>query len=185
MVKNIIEDIRLVQGIKKGSVKCFEQLYYKYYTLFNKLIIGIVKDSISAEDITQNIFMKVWIRRESLDDKQGIFSYLYVLAKHEIYKFLKTKYNHGTESLVIGIHDSKQPTKSVEDEYISSEWHDAFLKAVEALPEKRRLVFKLSRFEHRSASDIADLMGLSVRTVEKHLELAVKDLHNNIEKRMS
>lgn len=170
------QDMRLIHEIKKGSVKGFEILFLKYYPRFSSFIFGLVKDEWIAEDIAQNVFMKVWIHRESLQEDQSMQAYLYVLAKYEVYNHFRAKHNRVVDRYIDGIHDNEIQNSEVEDKLHMEELQRSIYAAIESMPEKRREIFKMSRYQHKQAKEIAEITGLSIRTVEKHIELALRDL---------
>lgn len=81
----------LLRQLIRGDIAGYEVLFHKYYPTFFAFIKGMTKETVVAEDITQNIFMKVWLNRERLDAAKSICNYLFVLAKHEIYNYFRTK----------------------------------------------------------------------------------------------
>lgn len=81
----------LLRQLIRGDIAGYEVLFHKYYPTFFAFIKGMTKETVVAEDITQNIFMKVWLNRERLDAAKSIRNYLFVLAKHEIYNYFRTK----------------------------------------------------------------------------------------------
>ena len=74
----------LLRQLIGGDIAGYEVLFHKYYPTFFAFIKGMTKETAVAEDIAQNIFMKVWLNREKLDAAKSIRNYLFVLAKHEI-----------------------------------------------------------------------------------------------------
>lgn len=171
-----VQDKRLIHEIKKGNVKVFEIFFLKYYPRFSSFILGLVKDKWIAEDIAQNVFMKVWIHRDSLQEEQSLQAYLYVLSKHEIYNHFRAKCNRVVDYYIEGMHDCIIQEPEVENELYLKELQHSIYTAIESMPEKRREVFKMSRYGHRSSKEIAKITNLSIRTVEKHIELALRDL---------
>ena len=81
----------LLRQLIRGDIAGYEVLFHKYYPTFFAFIKGMTKETAVAEDIAQNIFMKVWLNREKLDAAKSIRNYLFVLAKHEIYNYFRTK----------------------------------------------------------------------------------------------
>lgn len=169
----------LITGIKNGDVQCFEELFIKYYSHFNQFIFGLVKDEWISEDITQNTFIKVWVNREKLQSNLSIHSYLYVIAKYEVYNHFRSKQNQIVDRFLDGVHDTVV-TPSAENELFWNEMQKAIADTIETMPEKRRAIFKMSRFEHKSAKEIAEIMHISARTVEKHIELALRELRTKL-----
>ena len=138
----------------------------------------MTKETAVAEDIAQNIFMKVWLNREKLDAAKSIRNYLFVLAKHEIYNYFRTKSRTFTTlKEAIAQTESKGggnlPSRNELDLAETAEQVEII---VGKMPPQRQQIFRMSRFEHMPSREIAEQLNLSVRTVDKHLELALKEL---------
>lgn len=147
----------------------------------------MTKDQYIAEDITQNIFLKVWLNREKLDETKSIRNYLFVLAKHEVYNYFRSK-DHSVLSLRDVIIDAStgggMPTSrsnETEEQIELRETIHLVESVVQKMPPQRQHIFRLSRFEHLPSKEIATRLNLSVRTVDKHLELALRELRNHMD----
>jgi RNA polymerase sigma-70 factor (ECF subfamily) len=168
-------DIELIHGVKNGDIRSFERMFSKYYSVFYKFALGLVKDEWYAEDIAQNVFMKVWQRRATLKEDESLYSYLYVLTKYEIYDHFREKHIKLVDRIGERF-DFDTLQHDAEDTIYHHDLETALNDAIESLPEKRKEIFKMSRYECLSSKEIAERTGLSVRTVEKHIELALRDL---------
>ena len=157
----------------------FEVLFHKDYPRFFAFIKGFVKDESNAKDIAQNIFMKVWIHRETLNEELSISTYLYVLAKHEICNFFRAK-KYLTLDLDLSSINHLY-CSDVEENYNLKEMESIINDAIRLMPEKRRQIFRMSRLDHIPEKEIAEEMNISVRTVEKHIELALKNIRSSLE----
>ena len=151
-----------------------KQMFLQYYDIICRFLERMIKDQNMAEDLAQNVFMKVWINRHSLNERRSIRSYLYVLAKNAAIDYLRT--SHSVE-----FEDEYSPpdndTPDILLEFVEiKEWIDT---QVGKMPPQRQKIFRMSRLENKSNKEIADELGVSVRTVEKHLELAFRQLRNN------
>lgn len=166
----------LVTGLKKSSTAAYKQLFLRYYANIVRFLARMFKDEARAKDIAQNIFLKVWLGREKLDENKSIKNYLYVLAKNEAINNLRY------ESRISHYDDSMQPEDSVGvlEEVNCRETGEIIRRCIEHMPSQRRYVFKMSREENLSNKEISEMLNISVRTVEKHIELALKDLRKVI-----
>lgn len=72
------------------------------------------------------------------------------------------------------------PSSTIEEQYNYAELNELLIQNISKMPPQRQLIFRMSRCEHLSNREIAERLGLSVRSVDKHIELALKDLHNSI-----
>lgn len=173
--RNLIEDL-LQPG---ADVRAFERVFHRYYPMVLNFIKGMLKDFVMAEDVAQNIFMKLWLNRLTLHKDQSLKNYLCVMARNEVINILTSK---SSKSLTLqpSIQDSSLMDRSVEDWLSYNETNARIQNDIEALPPQRREVFKMSRYEHMSNMEIAVKLNLSIRTVEKHIELALKDLRRSM-----
>lgn len=174
-------DSSLISAVKKDDKGAYEQLFVRYYPTLLRFIHGMLKDNHMAEDIAQNIFMKLWIHREKLDSTQSLKNYLFVLAKHEIFNIFKAKRTTMLSLLPqLNDRDIEDRGYSIEEQYNYAELNELLIQNISKMPPQRQLIFCMSRCEHLSNREIAERLGLSVRSVDKHIELALKDLHNSI-----
>ena len=86
-------DRQLIRNIRKGDAKSFEELFDRYYDRFYAFACALLHDRDAAEDILQNVFLKLWIGRERLDEDRSVSNYLLVSVRNEIYDWLSLKYN--------------------------------------------------------------------------------------------
>ena len=173
----------LLRQLIRGDIAGYEVLFHKYYPTFFAFIKGMTKETAVAEDIAQNIIMKVWLNREKLDAAKSIRNYLFVLAKHEIYNYFRTKSRTFTTlKEAIAQTESKGgggtlPSRNeIEEKLDLAETAEQVEIIVGKMPPQRQQIFRMSRFEHMPSREIAEQLNLSVRTVDKHLELALKEL---------
>ncbi len=170
---SVTEEQLLLRQLRDGDMKSYETLFHRYYPTFFAFARGMLKDEGAAEDIIQNVFMKIWIHREALDETMSIKNYIYVLSKREIFNHLRTKYNtHVVLTEDMMMLEQSSPSEEVPADY--RELREAVQSVINAMPPKRRSVFCLSRFKSLTNQEIADRLGISIRTVEKHIELALR-----------
>ena len=168
----------LLRQLIRGDIAGYEVLFHKYYPTFFAFIKGMTKETAVAEDIAQNIFMKVWLNREKLDAAKSIRNYLFVLAKHEIYNYFRTKSrSHTSTRAPTPRRAPNLPSRNeIEEKLDLAETAEQVEIIVGKMPPQRQQIFRMSRFEHMPSREIAEQLNLSVRTVDKHLELALKEL---------
>lgn len=166
----------LIIGLKYGDEMCFEKLLRKYYPRFRAYTYRLIHDQHQAEDILQNVFMKLWMNRLTLDENISIVTYLFVLTRNEILNHIRYSRMHPLAS-----GDETVKEEIVNNEFDFNDLYALLLNIIEnKLPERRREIFKMNRFEHLSPSEIARRLGLSTRTVEKHIELALKTIRGTL-----
>lgn len=170
----IMTEKELTEGIKRGNSATYRQLFLQYYAIILRFLQKFVGQSEAASDMAQDIFMKVWINRHRLDPDKSIKSYLYTLAKNEALNYMK-RARHAINSTLSDDLPASDKTENLV-EYV--ELRTALGRKIDEMPPMRKLVFQMSRYSQLSNQDIADKLNISVRTVEKHLELARKDIEN-------
>ena len=160
--------------LREGDPLSFEILFQKYYVRFYNFVFNLTKDSQAAEDIIQNVFMKIWINRASLRPDQSIHNYIYVLSKREILNHIRDRKAYvQVERLVM----TEQPSEEVTDQSMAlKELDERIRRFIADMPEQRRKVFLLTRYRGLTNKEIAEMMGLSVRTVDRHINLALTSL---------
>lgn len=171
-----ISDADLVRGIQRSDPACFEELFRRYYPLLVSFVTGIIKDHGRAEDIAQSIFMRLWTMRLSFDDRRSVRNWLCVCARNAAIDCLRTRrpVHPDTPFPEIG------SGEDIEARVSASDALEILCAAIPDLPAQRSRIFKMSREEHLSNEEIAVRLGLSVRTVEKHIQLALNDLRSKI-----
>jgi len=172
-----LPDKELAEGISKGDEACFEALFKKYYVVVRKFISRFIGDDFqAAEDLAQEIFIRLWNRRHSIDSEKSIKNWMIVSARNSALNWLKSKAKKP-EAVMSEIDEDSAVSQdqNIESIYLR-QLGSEIDRAIDALPDKRRTVFRMSRFEHLPNEEIAARLGLSVRTVEKHIELALRNL---------
>ena len=176
-------DERLLADFISGraDINAYEHIFQRYYPMVLRFVRGMLKDTVMAEDVAQNIFMKLWINRKTLQKDSSLKNYLCVLARNEVLNILKSKTKTSlTFQPQLQDMDTSSQSSMVEDWFNFVETNARIKNDVESMPPQRQAVFKMSRYEQLSNIDIAIRLNISVRTVEKHLELALKDLRKSI-----
>ena len=168
---------KLIINLKKGDKSAFKELFEHYYPLFLAFARKMLKEDDVAEDIVQNVFMRTWVLRERLDEKRSLKNYLLVAVRNEIYYYLRGELKKKHEVL----HEEAAICPFDINSAISAKDMEKDLeKIVASLPERRREIFEMSRNQKMSNSEIAERLGISVRTVEKHIENALSDIRQKL-----
>lgn len=169
----------IVDLCREGAdADAFEMLFHRYYPMVLNFTKSLVKDPVVAEDIAQNSFMKLWLNRFSLQSGLSVKNYLCILSRNDAINYLRSA--NAKNICLDPQFESPLQHSSVEDWLTFAETNTRLRNNIEALPPQRRTIFKMSRFDHMSNTEIAVKLNLSVRTVEKHIELALKDLRGSM-----
>lgn len=166
-----------IKKIQSGDKAAFESLFRTYYSDLHRFLWGYVKNSHIAEGLVQEVFVRVWENRQTLDPSEKIKPYLYRIARnlaidHIRHKKVVRKWEEEKKAL----HNFSSHKKGIDEKL-----HDKIMlrrvkKAIEDLPERRRLIFILSRYDRMSYKEIAQMLEISVNTVETQISRALKSL---------
>ncbi len=181
MNKQYPEDSKLIQLLKQGDESAFETLYHKYVDKVFYFALRYLKSREDAEGLTQDIFIKIWENRDTLNPDLSLNSYIFTIAKNTIFNKNRKKINEKAYAEYLKQHLDTVYDKT-ENEILLNEVKAWIDKAVDMLPEKRKYIFKLSRFEGLSYKEISEKLNLSERTVETHIRLALKAVREMLEK---
>jgi RNA polymerase sigma-70 factor (ECF subfamily) len=173
------EEQILIRQLKRGDLSSYERIFHRYHAVYVEFAKGMLKDEQAAEDILQNVFMKIWLHKERLDETKNIQNYIYVLTKREILNHFRTKYHsHVILTEELSLFDTVDKNKMVEVEY--NELEETVQQVIDCMPPRRRDIYCLSRIQLLPNKEIAQQLGISIRTVEKHLELALQTFRKQL-----
>ncbi len=151
----------------------FEQAFKTHFKALHSYAFTIVKDDMAAEEIVQNIFLKIWERKQDLVLDSSVRAYLYKAVHNESLNVLKHK-KIKTAYQVHTLHQMKNETDNAAKKLLTGELEGKIRKALNELPEQCRTIFQLSRFEELKYQEIANHLGLSVKTIENQMGKALK-----------
>lgn len=178
-MRNQLTD-KTVESLQNGSHKAFEVVFFKYFPKVKYYISGFVKSADIAEELTQNVFYKIWENHKSISITsrgiKGFDSYIYTIAYRQTIDYIRSKqvrdsFYNDQMALSIDLVD-------IEDAYIAEETRLLIEMEIENMPEKQRLIYKLSRNQGIPNEEIAQKLEISKRTVENQLSLAMKRIRN-------
>lgn len=169
-----MSDGELTAAVRGGDDRAYDAIFMRWFPQVRRFLLTLVKEPALADDLAQGVFLKLWLFRFRLNPALSLKNYLMVLARNSALDFFRSKYHTLQADLAVLPNHAAPERTEQQAEY--SEVNARIRKAVEEMPGQRREVFKMSRFENLSSEEIAARMGLSVRTVEKHIQLALKDL---------
>ncbi|MFN8357935.1 MAG: RNA polymerase sigma-70 factor [Spirosomataceae bacterium] len=174
-----LTDSEVIEAIRQGNERVFEQVFRKYYASLCQYANSILKDSEDAEEVVQNLFCTWWEKRVFVDINVSIKAYLYrsvhnhCLNRVKHLKIQDTYRQHNADVL-------EQTQVSATDQLQYNELQQQLQQAIDRLPEQCRLVFRLSRFEELKYAEIAEQLGISVKTVENQIGKALKILRTQL-----
>ena len=155
----------------------YELVFRQYYESLCHYANSWMKDMDAAEEVVQNTFVKLWEKRESLKLEVSVKSYLYKAVYHASLNEIK---HQKVKDKYIKMKGNEEPSGELRSESSLRELERRIEAALTKLPEQCRLVFQLSRFEHLKYREIAEVLNISVKTVENQMGKALKLMRQNL-----
>jgi RNA polymerase sigma-70 factor (ECF subfamily) len=166
----------LVQQLIAGNEKAFVKLYDTYKNRIYGYNLKFVKSNADAEEMLQDVFMKVWQKREMIDASYPFNSFLFAVARNTCFNFLRKAANDVKMREEIFYKSQKSFEPAADKKMITEEFDRLKNEAYDKLPPKRRIIFEMSREEGLSYSEIAKKLNISVSTVKVQMSKALETL---------
>lgn len=173
---------QLIDKINEGEMDVFRHLYKEYYPSLCIYAKRFTKEKEIAEEVVQDIFIKLWEQRGNLIIKGSIKSYLFISVKNHCLNHLKhlqviNKFNEYYTQLVKDAQEYYNISQESGDSLlIVNELQEKLSKEIELLPEQCRKIFLLSRLDGLKHQEIAAKLGVSVNTVHRQTSIALEKL---------
>jgi RNA polymerase sigma factor (sigma-70 family) len=168
----------ILKQVAAGEERAFAQLLRIYGDTIFSQTLAFVKSVPQTEELTQDIFMKVWRNRAKLLEVDNFENWLFILARNMIYDSFKIKLSSpleftdggGTEMLTPDLQTEQRAT------------YQLLFRGIELLPEKRQQVFRMSRLEGMTHQQIADTLGIHKVTVAQYIVMSISFLKSYLQK---
>ncbi|WP_158563322.1 RNA polymerase sigma-70 factor [Chitinophaga silvatica] len=167
------------QLAKAGNDKAFELLYTSTATFLANQAFRVIKDREQAKDILQDVFISLYLKRETIPTDTNILGYLCNAIKYKTSNALRNEMVKGQhhQNLLLQAHQQEALQPQV---YERSALRKEIDKSIHTLPQKCREVFMLNYYGNLGYKAIAKEMGISVKTVEKHMSKALQVLRRDL-----
>ena len=161
-------------ALARGEVGAFDALYARYQQPVYANILKMVRDGAAAEDLLQEVFVALWERRRTLDPRRPVGGWLFVVSHNKAASYLKKRLRETLALSAAPADDRAEQADQADQadtEQFEQQW--AWLEAAaERLPARQQRVFRLCRYEGKSAEEAAALVGISVASVKDYLKQA-------------
>lgn len=174
------EQGKWIKEIRNGDKRSFKKLFETYYLPLLQFAYRYVNCRTVAEGVVQDVFLWVWENRRSWEVQGKLKTYLFRAVKHQAIDYLRHERTRDKYQQQF----SETQVQSVSPETPAENEKSAFMKAVqeliEELPQRPRMVYKLSRLEGLTYREIAEVLDISPKTVESHISRALDYLRTNL-----
>ena len=168
----------LQERLRAGDESAFDSVFRTHYAHLVRMAQSILRDRAVAEEIAQEVMLELWRRRESLEMEQTFAAYLIRSTRNRALNHIRHQRIAAREAAVASTESHSFP--SADEEVLGIELQQAVRKAIEALPDKTREVFQLSREQGLRYAEIASVLEISVKTVEKRMGQALAELRERL-----
>lgn len=179
------EDIVKWQKIKTGNINEFEKLFKKYYNSLCNFSYKIVENADIAEEIVQNLFVNLWFNKEKLEIKD-LKNYLFKSTYNnslQTKKFYKVRQDYINEQHKKNAENfNTEELNEFEKVYYDHEINERINELLNKMPDKRKKIFIMNKFEGLKYEEIAKILSISVKTVEANISKALKFLRKGLAK---
>jgi RNA polymerase sigma-70 factor (family 1) len=171
------ENAQLQQLLQEDEQLFMEKLFKMWFPFVTKTIYRIVQDTATAEDLAQDVFIKIWNRRAALKDVY-FKAYLHRAAINMALDHLDKNKRRGTH---MPMEEHLEPVQAAQESAGFKQTKAHIQQAIDRLPEKCREIFVLSRYEELSYREIATTLNISIKTVENQMMTALKKLRVSLQ----
>ncbi|MDR1951851.1 MAG: RNA polymerase sigma-70 factor [Bacteroidales bacterium] len=178
----MLDELFIVRKIKEGNINVFETVFRTFYKPLYLYSLSITGNTANAEDIVQDLFYTLWKDRENINILYSLKSYLYKAVRNRSLQFIEKRktHEHNKNQIAAGIIERTDLNPQSLLEY--KELDECLQNCMKKLPQRRLHIFQLHRFDGKKYAEIADSLGLSIKTVEAEMTKTLKLLSKEIER---
>ena len=173
--KDLHNEKELIRLIAGDDEIAFRELFERYSDNIYGVAMAYTKSADAAEEIVQDVFVKIWMNRNKLLQVERFDDYLFIVARNYILNYLRNNKKNKQFTTQLFDHFGEH-TITPEDEFLVKESQKLIEQAVAALPPQQQMVYELRRRQDLSLEDIAGQMNISRNTARNHLNQALKQI---------
>jgi RNA polymerase sigma-70 factor (family 1) len=177
---NNLDNKLLFDLVSKGNENAFKVLFEKYKGKTYAVAYKCTRSSIAAEEITQEVFISIWISKLHLPFVKDPEAYIYTVIYNNVKGYIRKEYNQNL-LLQTSFLKAKQFSNETEETILANESQHIINEALSKLTPQKKLIYNLSRQQGRSYSEIGEALHLSPHTVKSHLSQTVKFIRKYFE----
>ena len=169
---------KLLYELSQGNELAFTKLYNEYKNVVFSTALKITKSRMLAEEVVQDVFLKIWQNHENLAEITNIENYLFIISRNHIFDMIK-KIARDT-SLVVDSNYKSTSTNDTEDTIKDDQYNIILNQIVDQLPPQQQKIYKMAKWDGLSHQKIGEDLGISTETVKKHMAQALKFVRTKI-----
>lgn len=166
-----------VRALVAGDHAAFEDIFVKYLGKVKHFIYLLIRSFDTAEELSQEIFVKLWQNREQLDPNKNFNAYIYTIARNTVFNYIKSK--NVRDRYAKSVWEIEYSPDA--EELLAAEELELIISiAVGRMPKQRRKIFEMSRNKGMGKDEIAQELDITINAVEKQLRYALDTLRDII-----
>lgn len=166
----------LLQQVATGNEQAFAKLFDAYHQQLGEYVFRITESLPVTEEIVQDVFVKLWLKRDILPGLESFSNYLFILLRNHTISYLRKKARERTQY--------QQWAQTFEQEETADETSEQYRvwidEAIEQLPGRQKEIYLLSRYQKLTQKQIAEQLQISPHTVKTHLERAMTTIKDHV-----
>ena len=171
-------DKNIPEAIRNSDPKAFETIFFEYFDRIKRFISMLLSSDSEGEELAQDIFVKIWVNRTSFNPDRSVNAYMYTIARNAALNHIKrkklfTNYAYGV--------DLSEKDSDTEATVYLREMTLLIDMVLDKMPRQRAEIYRQSRRSGKSNAGIAELLGVSKKTVDNQLSLALKEVRELVE----
>ncbi len=175
-----MDEKELITAVRNGSEVAFEEIYHRYWLRVYHFTGLYITNKEEIKEIVQDVFLKLWESRRFLQEKENLKGYLFIITRNHIFNKSRKKY-FNRDFYQLTIDNALEYSYYIENELEAKELEIRIEQLIKEMPPQRQTVFCLSRKEYKTYKEIASLLDITEKTVERHINEAIKYIKNNLE----
>jgi len=180
----ILNDTQILKQLKQGRSKIINYLFDLYYVDLCKYAFKLTEKKEIAEEIVQDIFIYLWEKRDTINIESSVKNYIFRAVKNKSLNYFKSKY--AKISFQENLADKDHPViNDTDSSILYNELSKITKMAIDALPERCALIFRLSRNFNMTYKEIAKNLNISVKTVENQIIKALKRIRKHLDENIN
>jgi RNA polymerase sigma-70 factor (family 1) len=174
-------DSKLVAKLRVGDVTAFDNLYWRYYEVVYRNILKITKDAVVAEDILQEVFIRLWEKRNEISADQPVIKWIFVISFNLSIDYIRKKLREQAVHRNLLAESSQMPAPTSTYE----EYYQLLKNAIDQLSPQKQRIIRLCKLEGKTYEEAAAEMQISRHTVKEYLSAAMSSLREHVRQHTS
>jgi len=173
------DERELLSLLKQGNEQAFEKIYKSYSSHLFGNVFKMVKSETTTQEILQDVFIKIWSNRASIDLDKSFRSYLFRIAENKVYDFFR-KASRDKKIQAQLFATATEEYEHIETMIYNRENALLLQKAIDSLSPQRQQIFRLIKLDNKSYEEVSRQLGISVSTISDHIVKANKTIREFI-----